>query len=555
MPTPHYVPRLARSFNATTYKYPKIFQCPPNKPSISWLQRQCLQYLDTKTLKSFRLVSQIASVVGAEQLFETVVLRFKEESPKKLANILEHETFKPLVKKIIIDGQAGDKKNEENNEDDDGDESEDGEDGDEDESEDDEDEGESVDEDKDEREGESIDKNKGENIEDDRIKSVDKGKSENVDEDNCEDGDKNVDENVDDDDDEDEGWIDTPWSLAIPKISLFPSVREVEFWFDDECGVENEYPYDYQYRQNEEYRRRYQKLFFNLLSKMPLVNNITIKNMQDASTIYTGPEEVSDAVLHRIEKLALMIITEYISAAPEYSIDQPKLHECFNWELSSHWLMPTQPQLTSLTLYCDTYWGVWPYIDLRGVHFPKLISLALGNWTIAHNWQIEWITSHGETLRELVLDDCPIAYALRMGPKEANTNFPEMRPASGWPDDTFVIIRRVETRWNDVFPMFEKSLKKLNHLGMSHGDWHGQMFDRRYDLPARIENSRYIVYDCGTGPCPWTEEYYEREYEDGIVANINVPEEEQHSVDKEALNSFLEAIGKSKAEIERMKKR
>jgi hypothetical protein len=32
-----------------------------------------------------------------------------------------------------------------------------------------------------------------------------------------------------------DGRIDTPWSRAMRKISQFSSIKDVEFWFDEDC--------------------------------------------------------------------------------------------------------------------------------------------------------------------------------------------------------------------------------------------------------------------------------------------------------------------------------
>jgi len=65
--------------------------------------------------------------------------------------------------------------------------------------------------------------------------------------------------------------------------------------------------------------------------------------------------------------------------------------------------------------------GFFPKLDLRTIHFPQLRTLALGNYTFTHDWQLEWITSHALTLQNLYLDDCPILYQmiLFLAPKDS----------------------------------------------------------------------------------------------------------------------------------------
>lgn len=81
-------------------------------------------------------------------------------------------------------------------------------------------------------------------------------------------------------------------------------------------------------------------------------------------------------------------------------------------ELPSIWLSPSMATLEHLALYNNLPFGIYPRLDLSTIHFPRLQSLALGNYTYRHDIQISWILSHGPTLRELYLDNCKILYAL-----------------------------------------------------------------------------------------------------------------------------------------------
>jgi len=54
-------------------------------------------------------------------------------------------------------------------------------------------------------------------------------------------------------------------------------------------------------------------------------------------------------------------------------------------ELPSLWLQPAANNLTTLVLYQTFYFGYSPKLDLRGVHFPHLRTLALGNYVFTHD--------------------------------------------------------------------------------------------------------------------------------------------------------------------------
>ncbi|KAF1974614.1 hypothetical protein BU23DRAFT_430003, partial [Bimuria novae-zelandiae CBS 107.79] len=206
-------------------------------------------------------------------------------------------------------------------------------------------------------------------------------------------------------------------------IARFPNLRDAELWMGDECYHPH---YDSGCDQNYMYRSDYQNLFFEALKDAKGVDFLTLKNVQDEILTETGSEADTEAVRCRLKRFHIMIVTDECSASPAGKADKEELQLCFNSLLKKHWLEPLQTQLTHLTVYCDTYWGVYPFTDIRTVHFPHLVSLALGNWTIAHDWQFDWISSHGETLQELILDDVCIVYAMMMPEKMVEENWPSM---------------------------------------------------------------------------------------------------------------------------------
>lgn len=86
-------------------------------------------------------------------------------------------------------------------------------------------------------------------------------------------------------------------------------------------------------------------------------------------------------------------------------------------DLPSFWLKPAFSNLEHLALYSNLYVGFVPKCDFRGLHFPKLKTLALGNHAFIHDSQLDWILSHGETLTELYLDHCSIIFEATVYPK------------------------------------------------------------------------------------------------------------------------------------------
>ena len=194
------------------------------------------------------------------------------------------------------------------------------------------------------------------------------------------------------------------------------------------------------YRQSIEFRREYLRTLFQALRKRPEnaspVTHLIIENFQDAlcfcqcETLSAGiqmkkptqdclcHDEAFIAIRNGIRNLFLKIAVEY----EDYDVETQALYSCFRTGLLDTWLHPLRNQLTILNLHVDVEWGIWPFMDVRGLHFPHLKKLMLRHWTIAHDWQIDWVVSHGRTLELLALIDCPIIHALRLSKEITEVN-------------------------------------------------------------------------------------------------------------------------------------
>ncbi|KAJ4345513.1 uncharacterized protein N0V89_011646 [Didymosphaeria variabile] len=302
-------------------------------------------------------------------------------------------------------------------------------------------------------------------------------------------------------------FLPTPWAEALCNMYRFPSLKEVDFAFNEHCGIHM----DDEFQQDVVYRGHYQRLLFATLSKAAGCDSLSIRNMQDALIANADATKEVGAVKERLKKL-----------------------------------------------------GIWPFCDLRGIHFPHLNSLALGHWTIAHDWQIEWITSHGQTLQSLTLDDCPIVYALNIDAKIAAANWPHE-----FNSDSDIVTHNIRkyytTRWSDVLPRLQTHLLHLKNFGMAPRPFkdeersHKLIFETRYHLPSRIEPARYMNFEYWFKPStPWFQHKaqgwtFRIQNEHGIMIDTNEPDEGDDRRDEEALDRFLRAIGTSDAEIARMK--
>jgi hypothetical protein len=257
------------------------------------------------------------------------------------------------------------------------------------------------------------------------------------------------------------------------------------------------------------------KMAFMRLLTIASVDTVTIKHYQDSCTFWDLLSSHSDVYSEALEKLHLSIATWTDLASSDMDIELNYRHEFFNVRLSRTWLQPLQSQLTHLTLHCNTYWGVYPLWQPNNLHFPQLKSLAFGKWTIAYNWQIDFIASLGDTLEQLIFTSCPILHAMRMTPRQHNNSWRDRLPGTGRgppPTDQFFPT----LRWHTVLPELESKLPKLKHFSMARGargdhfwgraDLSGdEAFDDRYTQAPCVDESRYAIFDFGNGPAEYVD--------------------------------------------------
>lgn len=303
---------------------------------------------------------------------------------------------------------------------------------------------------------------------------------------------------------------------AIASIGKFPNLSSLHLRFRARCSDERRF-YNY-VKEGICFRTEVMETVFAALCDKTLptsrFRSLSIENLQDLNS----PEIINSShfkdVLSRIAELHLHIATEDEQSCPENNISNDTLHTFFD-ELPRVWLEPVQERLTHLTLYTDTYWGWAPVFEPRGIHFPKLKYLALGNHTFAHDSQIEWITSHGSTLETLILDDCPILFyiwpsdslrkhtsKIRHDDHDIFLNREEPSDNNFLQDNRHWIYKR---RWHHFFPRLESGLSELTKFTCGHGDWPNGAFEERDQIVSVLKQNRYIAFNGGIGPSQWEE--------------------------------------------------
>ncbi|ESZ95191.1 hypothetical protein SBOR_4422 [Sclerotinia borealis F-4128] len=248
----------------------------------------------------------------------------------------------------------------------------------------------------------------------------------------------------------------------------------------------------------------------------PDFTTLSLKNLQNVNDPILTKSENFLAVLNRITNLRIRVVVEYDEASPASSWGFAPMHDFFT-QFPSTWLAPCTQNLTSLTLHCCEFWGYFPRCDWRDVHFPQLKKLELGNYTFSHDWQLDWILSHGDTLEVLVLNNCPIVSAIRQFGDASEEKY-VMEPTKDSGSENVWYYR---TKWADHFRKMQDSILKLRLLQIGTGTWlHGKGFDcaemelvevsgvpkdlgsyyNSYKPPPKFP---YTYFNRGLGPSPW----------------------------------------------------
>lgn len=313
------------------------------------------------------------------------------------------------------------------------------------------------------------------------------------------------------------GVLSSAFKAMLGDIGLFPHLRRVKLKFDwqvagpsgDDSGNNKEWT---------EYREPFFQGVLRALNHpehpASKVHSLSIRNLQDYSNYDILRSEDFKAVLSRLDTLELSIATEENEGSPENSIHLVERHRFFGKDLIEFWLAPLQPNLVHLKIYSNCYWGYLPRCDFRSLRFPRLNSLTFGNMTFTHDWQLDWVTSHGDTLQSLILDDCPIVHDAMISERLDPERYVEL-------EDDYSIPRLGEERavwtysprWHDFFRKLATGFPHLRRFGMGHGPWYNcfgadnatPAFEASASLPASIEAARYVIFHSGTGPSPWIE--------------------------------------------------
>ncbi|EQL33111.1 hypothetical protein BDFG_04854 [Blastomyces dermatitidis ATCC 26199] len=332
----------------------------------------------------------------------------------------------------------------------------------------------------------------------------------------------------------------------VESLKMFPNLRNVNVLFDPECALEEEYD---EPPQSVEFRFSTMKLLLSSLTSFPQPQlALGLQNYQNVNPQDTETVSMLKQVLENLQSLRLGILNESYEGNGEYDLEYDEAHT-FTRELPTVWLQPASATLRHLTLYGTLYFGFYPKLDLRDIHFPNLQSLALGNYAFVHDTQLDWILSHGPTLQQLYMDDCVILYEVGIYNKDKCYLSPtEMRRNAKATWQGQVKYRAsYSNRWHDYFRAFAERLAELRHFRFgSSPDWWdewGIPFEMEGEIKMRLGVDSYLVFCDGYGPSPYMDRWIVSDSDDDDADFIQYPECKEEDAD--ALVALLRKTGQS----------
>lgn len=345
---------------------------------------------------------------------------------------------------------------------------------------------------------------------------------------------------------------------ALAALSRFPNLDSVEIGFTPECvGEDKQY---YQDVSEDAWEREGMlELIFQAIKdraedeKNRTIRRLTIINLQNYPLqAFTSSDRFRD-VMSQLEELHISMVQEYNEAGPDHDYTKIEL-QTFPAHLCSNWLAPISTNLKALSIYHQAdNWGPFPgYFDPSGISFPKLETLALGYYTLAHDNDIDWILAI-KSLRKLILHNCMIASWIRIATSNLAAWKPRMRDWAKVPDQD-------GARWCEKFTYGGKWSTNLDRIASDLPNLVDFRFDSASpydaDFPYSLKNrdlcgvanfpQRYIYFDNGVLPTPWREaedsgdiEKWGRKPKGDWTTNKHVIDFE---VDQKSLDALLEKL-------------
>jgi hypothetical protein len=356
---------------------------------------------------------------------------------------------------------------------------------------------------------------------------------------------------VDEDDEDAPSFED-----AIAALSRFPNLSSLEIGFTPECMGRNAH-YWQEVAEDASEREEMLTLIFQAMKdratdeKNRPIRKLTIIHLQNCPTPGFTSSDLFRDVMGQLEELHICMVQEYNEGGPDHDYTKIEL-QTFPAYFCSHWLKPISANLKALSIYsASDNWGPFPgYFDPSGIPFPKLETLALGYYTLAHDKDLNWILAI-KSLRKLILHNCMIASWIRIENenmaewKVQTHNWTKMSGGRDWCE-----CFAYDGKWSQYLDRIAEDIPNLVDFRFGYGKTHGHRFGEpsygvkdRDSCPVQIFHQRYICFDNGILPTHWPEPRYEHNegelhswLDDGFPINVH---KESLDADQKSLDALL----------------
>jgi len=340
---------------------------------------------------------------------------------------------------------------------------------------------------------------------------------------------------------------------ALAALSKFPNLDSLEITFTPECigrdhGMWQETAEEISERE-EVLTRIFQAINDRAVDeKNRKIRKLTIINLQNCPTPEFTSSDLFRDVMGQLHELHISVLQEYNEHGPDNDYTKVELR---TWPayFCSHWLEPISKNLKALSIYNKTEnWGPFPgFFDPSGISFPRLETLALGYYTLAHDNDFDWVLAI-TSLRKLILHNCMINSWICIN----NDNMAEWRVRTH--DWTPMPDRDVDWQkdfsyagtWSQRFDRIAEALPNLVDFRFDYGSSHEApryVVTRRNQCAARVFPQRYICFDNGILPTHWPEARFDGDthsfLDDDFPVNMH---QETLESDQKSLEALLQKL-------------